>query len=91
MSKADKERQKQISLYQQVFNTEAGRLVLTDILNDLQFFSMQTKTPEELALSNYAKTLLYKLGIWEPVNVWDITDTLLSIPAYAGIIKNTKE
>jgi len=42
-------------------------------------FSMQIGTPEEQALSNYAKTLLYKLGIWDASHIWDIVDRLMSV------------
>lgn len=65
--------------YRSVFNTEVGRAVLTHILTELHFFDEIISTPEEIALSNYARTLLNRIGAWKGENVKDIVDSLMTI------------
>ena len=67
-----------ITKYRTVFNTGLGRWVLADILEDLHFFN-PLKTEEEMTLSNYGKTLLRRLGIFETENKQSIVDSLLNI------------
>jgi hypothetical protein len=75
--KKDQER-KVTMLYRRVFNTPEGRDVLTDILNDLGFFSQQLKTEADMACHNAATNILAKYGVWrpEPASLLGITDKL---------------
>lgn len=73
-----KKREKRV-LYRQVFTTPQGRAVLTDILNDLGFYNMH-RGEEDVVLTNYARRLLEKVGVWQPQNMYDITDAFLGIP-----------
>lgn len=41
---------------------------------------MQIKTTEDMALQNYARMLLSKLGAWQPHNMKRITDALKKLP-----------
>jgi hypothetical protein len=66
-------------LYRQVFSTPQGRAVLTDMLNDLGFFNMHRESEQDIIRSNYARELLEKIGIWQPRNMYDITDAFMGI------------
>ena len=71
-------------VYRKVFLSPEGRAVLTDILNDLGHLQMDISTPEEIALSNYAKQLLAKLGVWQPHNEKRIVDAYLNMQYIQG-------
>lgn len=80
--KRKSEREKRI-LYRQVFANKqnpAGRAVLTDMLNELHFFSSHLEGEEQVALNNFARKLLYNIGVWQEKNVYDITDAFMGIP-----------
>lgn len=66
-------------LMRKVYNTKDGAIMLTDILNDLQFFSTHIEGESEIAMENSAKRLLYKLGIWQPHNAFRIVEALLAM------------
>jgi len=63
-----------------VYDPEAGRVLLTDLLNDLDFFNMDLQTEQDMARQNSARKLLYKLGIWQPHNMRRIVDALMNMP-----------
>jgi len=64
-------------LYRSVFDSERGRMVLLDVLNDCGFFSLaDIDKPEDLARLNVARRILGKCGIWETVHAEDITQLL---------------
>ena len=66
-------------LYRGVFDTERGRLVLLDILNDCNFFSLEDiEKPEDLARLNVARRILGKCGIWETVHAQEITGAMVT-------------
>ena len=46
--------------FRRVFSTSDGRFVLNQILNDLCFFNYKITGPEETALNNYAKFMIFK-------------------------------
>jgi hypothetical protein len=48
--------------YRRVFSSADGRKVLTHMLTELHFFD-EVVTDSELALSNYARRILYYLGV----------------------------
>lgn len=68
---AKKERQ----MFREVFSTPHGRIVLTQILLDLKYFSVCTNE-QDTALSNYAKFLLQER--------LDINDTKKIVNALIG-------
>lgn len=84
--KAKKAEEAMHHLYQRVFcgrdrsANQAAELMLTDMLNDLHFFDGRLDTPEKYILNNYARKLLFKIGVWQEFNRWDITQALLSLP-----------
>jgi len=65
-------------LYRSVFDSERGRMVLLDVLNDCGFFSLaDIDKPEDLARLNVARRILGKCGIWETVHAKDITNAFV--------------
>ena len=50
--------------YRTCFSTGPGKVVLTDLLINAGFFDTDLKTPEEIAVENYAKQILYKMGVY---------------------------
>lgn len=67
-------------LYQRVFCTPEGELVLADILNRSGFFSAHLGREKDLILNNFARELLWNIGIWEEWNRFDITRALTRLP-----------
>ena len=68
--------------YRLVFYSEIGRRVLGHMLAELHFFDEILDDPEEIALANYARNLLSRLGMWpgyRPENVGAIVDAFFSI------------
>ena len=62
--------------YRRVFSTEEGKAVLTDILNDCGYFSLQDMNdPADIARLNVGRRILGKCGVWEPVHAPEITET----------------
>lgn len=52
---------KQMSEYfRRVFSTPDGKVVLHQLLLDLQFFNCKISTEREIALNNYAKFMIFK-------------------------------
>lgn len=66
--------------YRRTFNTPDGKAVLTDILNDLGLYSAQIETPGDVALQNYARKLLFKLGAWREANIFLLTQGFMELP-----------
>ena len=52
-----------ISSYRSCFSTDAGRRVLADILADGGYFDTDLKTEGEIAVQNFVKKIIKKLGI----------------------------
>jgi hypothetical protein len=75
--KAVGKRRRRTEAYRRVFATPAGRIVLTDMLNDLGAISGRIESEEDRVLNNYARTLLKKIGIWKGRNIYHLTDALL--------------
>ena len=73
----NEKRRRKTELYRAVFGTDAGRAVLTDILNDLGFISGLIQNEEDRVLNNYARRLLRKLGIWKGNNIFHLTNAFL--------------
>ena len=51
--------------YRAVFDNQMGREVLNHMLFELHFFNDELQHPYEIALHNYAKRLLWYIGIWD--------------------------
>jgi len=60
------------------FSTPHGKRVLLLILADLHFFD-EAVGPEEIALSNYARKLLFKMGVLDEQNVGNIVSTVVKL------------
>ena len=63
-----------------VYDTSDGRVLLTDLLDDLDFFNAAVETQQDMARQNSARVLLSKLGIWQPHNIRRIVDALMNMP-----------
>jgi hypothetical protein len=64
--------------YHQTFSTPTGQKVLVDMLFDLHFFD-GTATDEETALANYARQLLYKIGVLREENLNEIVKRFIEV------------
>lgn len=65
--------------YRHVLLMGDGPAVLADILYDLHFFDAFVESEEEVALNNYARKLLVKLGIWRAEHIDQIVGELSKI------------
>ena len=54
----------QIASYRTCFSTDAGKRVLGHLLVEAGYFDTDLKTPEELAVLNYAKKILANVGLF---------------------------
>ena len=70
-----------VILYRRVFFGSAdGKLVLADLLNDLEFLNMDVQKAEEVTRQNIARQILAKLGIWQPKNVYRLVEDFVGMP-----------
>ena len=51
--------------YRQCFHGGSGRVVLTDLLMEGGFFDDDLKTGEEIAVENFVKKILHKMGVYD--------------------------
>ncbi len=58
--------------YRTCFLTDAGKRTLGDILSEAGFFDTDLKTSEEMAVENFAKKILRKMGLCgeDPEHSW---------------------
>lgn len=49
-----------VECFRRVFSTDDGKRVLHQLLTDLNFFNYQIISPQEIALNNYAKFMIFK-------------------------------
>jgi len=68
-----------VEAYRRVFSTPEGRRVLGHMLVELHFFDEIIESPEEIALSNYARRLLRNTGIWKGINIPGIIDAFFEL------------
>lgn len=54
-------------------------MVLTDLLNELGFFSGELKDEKDVVMHNFATRILRKLGVWRPQNLFDLTDEFMKL------------
>lgn len=77
LKQAQEERTRHERLYRMVFDSQEGREVLADILNDLGFWSKEVQDSGDVVLQNYARLLLEKCGAWHADNIPAIIDSIL--------------
>ncbi len=67
--------------YRRVFAGQEGKAVLTHLLSELHFFD-EVVDPGEIALSNFARRVLFFLGVWDHKNLNDqsLIEAFLKIP-----------
>lgn len=49
-----------VECFRRVFSTDDGKRVLHQLLLDLEFFNHRINSPQEIALNNYAKFMIFK-------------------------------
>ena len=72
--------------YRAVFNTEDGRVVLSDLLDMCNFFALVQPGEDTLILRNFAMKILAKMGITDKI---DIVGALMNVP-YIDINKENE-
>jgi hypothetical protein len=67
--------------YRRVFMNRDGQAVLTHILSELHFFD-EVVEGNEVVLANFARRLLYFIGVWDSKNLEDqsLIQSFLRIP-----------
>jgi len=69
--------------YRTCFSGGSGKMVLTDLLMEAGFFDDDLKTTEELAVENFAKKILHKMGVYDKKDLSQqvrFVDKLLELP-----------
>ena len=69
-----------VTSYRTCFGTDAGRRVLGDILINGGYFDNDLTTTEEIAVQNFVKTIVKKLGISGPDSVDSYVNKLFELP-----------
>ena len=67
--------------YRMVFSSYHGKAVLTHLLSELHFFD-EVVEGNEVVLANFARRLLFFLGVWDSKNLEDqsLIEAFLRIP-----------
>lgn len=66
--------------YRNCFGTGSGKIVLKNLLMEARLFE-QNETPEQQAVENFAKTILYKMGEYGDNKVNEnLIERLFNIP-----------
>ena len=77
MSKKDVEKAEK---WRTVFGSPLGKEVLEEMLIELQFFNTIDPTDvEQVALHNYGKSIMYRLGFLQDKNVSSIIDDMFKL------------
>ena len=69
--------------YRMTFKEGSGRLVLADLLMEAGFFDDDLKTPEEIAVENFVKKILHKMGVYDKKDLGQqsrFVDKLMELP-----------
>jgi len=69
--------------YRTCFSGGSGKMVLTDLLMEAGFFDDDLKTTEELAVENFVKKILHKMGVYDKKDLSQqvrFVDKLLELP-----------
>lgn len=75
----DKEKEQIMARYIKVFGSADGQLVLADILVNLGFFEYNQADPVALERMNFARFLLKRMGIWDPIKVEAVVGSLIKL------------
>jgi hypothetical protein len=66
--------------YRTCFSSEVGRRVLSHLLIEAGLFDNDLKTPEELAVENYAKGILKNMGLFgDPTKVQPMVNGIINV------------
>ena len=64
------------------FSTDAGKRVLAYILLEAGYFDCDIKTPEEIAVLNFAKKIIKNLGVCtQPQDMAGFVQKLMELPS----------
>lgn len=69
--------------YRTCFSTGSGKVVLTDLLMEAGYFDADLKTTEEIAVENFVKKIIHKLGIYDVKDLSQqlrFVDKMFSLP-----------
>lgn len=75
----NKEEEELQHTYQRVFGSDLGQKVLTDLLTRMHFFD-EVVSADEVALQNFARKILYIMGIWQAMNAPRIVRDFFRLP-----------
>lgn len=76
----NQEEQKVQDCFREVFSSGPGQRVLGQLLVDAGYFDTNLTTPEEIAVLNYAKSILKNCGLLQVGNVDSYVRQLFNIP-----------
>ena len=76
-----------LDYYRDTFSTPSGKRVLAHLLADMGFYDSKIYTVEEIAVANYAKKILIRLGVIGTQNL----DYFANMFVNAPIIKERTE
>jgi len=71
-------------LYRRVFGTPDGKRVLAHVLTELGFFDTAVQDEREMGRQDYARRLLWLIGVTDEQNIMGIVDGLLNQPLRTG-------
>jgi hypothetical protein len=74
-------------LYRRVYETPDGRRVLAHVLTELGFFDTDVKDEREMGRQDYARRLLWMLGITDHENINRVIDSFLKLPVITRDIR----
>ena len=69
--------------YRNVFSTKDGQFVLAHILSELSYFDTAIEGERAQGRQDYARRLLWVMGIHDSRNVLPLVQKLLELPVYA--------
>ena len=77
-----KKRNDELASYRTCFSTDSGRRVLADILVNSGYFDSNLTTEGEIAVQNFAKRIIKKLGIGDtPQKAQEYVNNLFNLQA----------
>ena len=67
--------------YRTCFSSDVGRRVLGHLLAEAGYFDDDLQTPEEIAVENYAKGILRRMGILDISNIQQVINGMINTKA----------
>ena len=67
-------------LLRSVFSTPQGQRALALLLTDAGYFDVDVKEPDEIAVQNYFKRLLHRMGVYGVDNIEGYVGKLFELP-----------